>query len=52
VDGVLQGDYRDLQMPDDAGFIEYDLAPSWGGVDGTKTETDFFRFDHARISTP
>jgi len=52
VDGVLQGDYRDLQMPDDAGFVEYDLAPTWGGVEGTKTQTDFFRFDHVRISTP
>ena len=50
LDGVLQGSYSDLQTPADAGFIEYQLAPTWGGVDGTKTETDFYWFDHARIS--
>jgi len=50
IDGVLQGTYTDLQTPADAGFIEYQLAPTWGGVDGTKTETDFYWFDHAHIS--
>lgn len=52
VDGVLQGDYRDLQMPGDAGFVEYDISPTWGGTGGTKTENDFFWFDHAHISAP
>ena len=52
VDGVLQGDYRDLQMPDDAGLVEYDLAPTWGGVGETKSQTNSVWFDHARISTP
>lgn len=50
LDGVLQGSYGDLQTPADAGFIEYQLAPTWGGVDGTKTETDFYWFDHAHVS--
>jgi hypothetical protein len=50
IDGVLQGTYTDLQTPADTGFIEYQLAPTWGGVDGTKTETDFYWFDHAHIS--
>lgn len=52
LDGVLQGEYTDLQMPEDAGFVEYDLSPTWGGVGGVKTETDFFWIDHAYISTP
>ena len=52
LDGVPQGDYRDLQMPDDAGFVEYDFAPTWGGINGVKYETDYFWFDHAHISTP
>src|SRR5881394_1933564 len=50
LDGVLQGEYTDLQTPGDAGFSEYQLAPTWGGIGGTKTETDYYRFDHARIS--
>jgi hypothetical protein len=50
LDGVLQGDYRDLQTPADAGFSEYQLAPTWGGIGGTKNQTDYYWFDHARIS--
>src|SRR5881394_1829759 len=49
MDGVLQGQYRNLQMPNDPGFREYQLAPTWGGVVGTKTELDFFCYDHARL---
>src|SRR5262245_10839896 len=52
LDGALQGEYTDLQMPADAGFVEYDFSPTWGGAGGTKTETDFFWIDHAYISTP
>jgi len=52
LDGVLQGEYTDLQMPGDAGFIEYAISPTWGGSCATKTETDFFWYDHAHISTP
>jgi len=50
LDGVLQGTYTNLRMPNDPGFREYQLAPTWGGVVGTKTETDFFCYDHARLS--
>jgi hypothetical protein len=49
LDGVLQGRYTDLQMPGDAGFREYQLAPTWGGMGGTKAETDCFWYDHARV---
>jgi len=52
VDGVLDGAYTNLQMPADAGFVEYDFAPIWGGLGGSKSETDFFWFDHAHISVP
>jgi len=48
----LDGAYTNLQMPADAGFVEYDFAPIWGGVGGSKSETDFFWFDHAHISVP
>jgi hypothetical protein len=50
LDGVLQGEYRDLQTPGDAGFTEFQLAPTWGGIGGTKNQTDYYWFDHARIS--
>lgn len=50
MDGVLQGSYANLQTPGDAGFTEYQLAPTWGGVVGTKSESDFYLIDHARIS--
>jgi hypothetical protein len=50
MDGVLQGSYADLQTPGDAGFTEYQLAPTWGGLYSTKSETDYYWFDHAHIS--
>jgi hypothetical protein len=52
LDGVLQGVYTDLHMPDgDPGFIEYQLGLTWGGVGGTKADTaDFQWYDHAHIS--
>ena len=50
LDGVPQGAYADLLMPDDPGFKEFQIAPTWGGVVGTKNERDFFCYDHAHIS--
>jgi len=50
VDGVLQGSYTDLQTPGDSGFVEYTIAPTWGGVGGTKSETDFYWYDQYHIS--
>ena len=52
LDGVLQGEYTNLQMPEDSGFVEYAFCPTWGGTGGIKTQTDFFWVDHAYISTP
>jgi hypothetical protein len=49
LDGVLQGRYADLQMTASAGFNEYQIAPTWGGVDDAKSEVDMFCFDHARV---
>jgi hypothetical protein len=28
------------------------LSPTWGGVGDTKSETDYFWFDHVHISRP
>src|SRR2546425_1788867 len=52
LDGVLQGGYKDLQMPGDVGFTEYQLAPTWGGMQGTKIERDCYWYEHAHISQP
>lgn len=50
LDNVLQGEYTDLGTPSDAGFGEYQLAPTWGGLGGMKSELDYQRYDHVRIS--
>jgi len=49
LDGSLQGRYVDLRIPG-AGFSEFQIAPTWGGVEGAKTEVDMYCFDHARVS--
>jgi uncharacterized protein YjdB len=49
IDGQLVGDYRDVTFPS-GGLEEYKLSPTWGGVEGTKTRTDYFWFDHVVIS--
>ncbi len=50
LDGVLQGEYTDLQMPSDAGFIEYQFAPTWGGMGGSKAQTGCYWYERAHIS--
>jgi hypothetical protein len=50
LDGVLQGEYIDLQTPADLGFGEYQIAPIWGGTGGSKSETDAYWYDHSHIS--
>jgi hypothetical protein len=52
LDGVPQGAYVNLLMPDDPGFKEFQIAPTWGGVVGTKVERDIFCYDHAHLSVP
>src|SRR5882724_8681251 len=49
LDGVLQGRYTDLRMSG-LGFSEFQIAPTWGGMDETKSEVDMFCFYHARVS--
>lgn len=50
VDGTLDGDFNQLRFPDDAGFVEYQMSPTWGGVGDTKAESDFYRFHRSYIS--
>lgn len=50
MDGVLQGRYTNVQTPSDAGFYEYQFSPTWGGVGGNKSETDYYWFDQVHLS--
>lgn len=52
VDGALAGSYTDLRFPDAAGFAEYQLSPTWGGVGDVKRQNDYYRFDHTYLSMP
>jgi|SRR5579859_2642206 len=49
MDGTLIGDYSGDPAPG-AAFTEYHLDPVWGGIGGTKTETDYYWYDHIRIA--
>ncbi|HKV71603.1 MAG TPA: Ig-like domain-containing protein [Gemmatimonadales bacterium] len=49
MDGTLIGDYSGVPMPSES-LIEYHLDPVWGGTMGTKSETDYYWYDHVRIS--
>jgi hypothetical protein len=50
LDGVLQGEYTDVETPTDLGFIEFKLSPTWGGAGDEKLQDDFAWVDHARLS--
>jgi hypothetical protein len=52
VNGELAGDYSSVRFPDDAGFVEYQISPTWGGVGDSKSRSDYYRFDHSYISVP
>jgi hypothetical protein len=48
LDGQLIGD-QTFALPA-GGFSMFQFSPTWGGMNDTKTETDYFWFDHVRIS--
>lgn len=50
LDGALVGDYANVRYPNDGGFTEYQISPTWGGVGDMKTEADFYRFNRSYIS--
>ena len=50
LDGVLQGQYNNVQTPADAGFTTFYFSPTWGGIGDTKTETDYYWYDQVHLS--
>ena len=51
LDGVLQGDYTNQNMPADNGFVGYVVQPTWTG-NGTKSEQDYFWYDQIHVGIP
>src|SRR5216683_3626 len=49
LDGVLQGNYTNVNYPANQ-FDTFTLDPTWGGIGGTKTETDYYWYDHVRLT--
>ncbi len=51
LDGVLVGSYSDVKFPPGATIAEYKLSPTWGGVNDSKKQNDYFWFDEVYLST-
>ena len=53
VDGVLNGDYTNLNYAQDAGWGEFQFAATFGGNTGeTKAEDDYYWYGRVRLSGP
>ena len=52
VNGELAGNHTSVRFPDDDGFIEYQISPTWGGVGDSKSRSEYLRFDRGYISVP
>lgn len=51
LDGALVGNYSNASFPGDP-LAEFQFSPTWGGTGDTKTEQDYYWFDHVYMSTP
>ncbi|MGH7589959.1 MAG: hypothetical protein ACREL2_00855, partial [Gemmatimonadales bacterium] len=49
LDGKLIGDYSNVLFAGGP-FADYKVSAIWGGIGGTKTENDFYWYDHVHIS--
>ena len=50
VNGTPVGDYTTVNFDAAHPFEEFHFSPTWGGIGGTKTEEDYFWYDHVRLS--
>ena len=50
LDGVRVGSYTDVQLPGDAGFLDFQFSPTFGGTGPVKTENDYYWVDHVHVS--
>jgi hypothetical protein len=51
VNGVLCGDYTTVNFSD-LPWVQFNLSPTWGGMNNTKRQTDYYWFDHIHLSLP
>ena len=49
MDGQLIGDYSGVAFPS-GGFSLFEFSSTWGGIGDSKTETDYYWFDHVHLS--
>jgi hypothetical protein len=47
---VLVGSYTGISFP--GNFDQLEISPTWGGIGGNKTETDYFYYDQIHASRP
>ncbi|OLB64223.1 MAG: hypothetical protein AUH96_09910 [Nitrospirae bacterium 13_2_20CM_2_61_4] len=52
VNGTLVGDYSTVNFDVAHAFDEFHFSPTWGGIGSSKTEEDYFWYDHVRLSVP
>ena len=50
MDGTLLGDYTNV--PFSSTLQELQIAPTWGGLGGSKSENDYYRYDQVYFSRP
>jgi hypothetical protein len=50
INNILVFNYTNVNTPDV--WREFNINPTWGGLNNIKTQTDFFWFDHIRLSNP
>ncbi len=51
LDGALVGEYLDVTFPTTGNIEEFQLSPTWGGAADTKTQQDYFWFDHVFLAS-
>jgi hypothetical protein len=52
LDGSVEVTASGVVFPNNTGFHEFDFNPTWGGIGGSKTETDYFWYNYAHLSKP
>jgi hypothetical protein len=51
VNGTAVGNYDKVNYPEITMAREFKIDPTWGGTGDVKSQTDYFWYDHIRIST-
>ena len=49
LDGQLVGSYTGVPFPSGA-MTEFKMSSTWGGIGGSKSEDDYYWFDHVHVS--